>query len=259
MKEQADIVKQKREVFLACTEKGRLLIKKGTDFRKEKTVEDIAAEAFTAEYSKNARYLHRGYYCPSMVRDVLIGNSRRGTIVKRPKQMANITHKYLFSQDGKLRKAVSFIPSDNNTKTEYLIYEENVVYGLAYDDADNLVGLSEEVFADGNVVSYFCASCFVQPNSGMDFGITEMFYEAYHYVEQKLHSMKFFHVCPHIDDPDDDAEVDTLIGMTDYQFIRENGCIVGFEEQNSFDGTHCVYDYPNIKGKPLTSPNIPTN
>ena len=256
MRNQAERVKQKAEVFAVCMQKGHLLLQKGTAWREEKAAADKAAEAFTVEYAKNARYLHRGYYCPSLARDALIGNSRRGSLVKKPIKMENITHKYFFSPDGKLRKAISFIPADNNMKTEYLLHENNIVYGLAYDASNNLVGLSEEMFDNGKVVSYFCASCFVQPIPGMNFGITEMFYETYHYVEQKLHSMMLFHVCPYIDNPNDEEEIDMLIDVDTYEFVSESGCIVGFKKQCSRDEDPFIYYYPNIKGKRLASPNL---
>ena len=41
------------------------------------------AETCYREYSKGGESMHRGYYCPSPVYDLLVGNVNRGRLLKR--------------------------------------------------------------------------------------------------------------------------------------------------------------------------------
>jgi len=226
-----NIIEFKRNVFLLCCEKGNMLIKKGLQF----SFNDMP-KCLREELAVNARYLHRGFYCPSLVRDTIIGNARRGRILKNPRKQTSYSHRYYFGQDNKLLMAESVL-GDQKKKLEYLIYEGDTVFGIAFDPWGSLVGLSEEVYENNRLKTYYCASCYISPKDHIDCGITEIFYEEYGCDDLGLQNVTLYHISPYIDRFDDDDEVDSLVGCSRYRFIRENGMLLGLYSADSDDAS----------------------
>lgn len=222
------VIELKRHAFRTCYSKGKMLLKEGLEFAANRMPEEYQQrQPFRVELVANARYLHRGFYCPSLVRDYFLGNARRGRIIKRPTNRTVYSHKYTFGQDGKLQIVESVLPRNKGSKYEYLVYEENTVFGFAFDSYGALVGLSEENYINGRLKDYFCASCYVHKKDGLNFGITEMLYEEYDCDEIGLYDVTLYHISPYIEQIENDEEVDTLIGLSQYRFTRNDGKIVG--------------------------------
>lgn len=77
------------------------------------------------EYSRGGSGLHRGYYCPSLIDDIIIGNASRGKIYKRITSRSRPKHEYCFDREGKLR-----IVQHYDCDTEYIIHNGNQEIGL---------------------------------------------------------------------------------------------------------------------------------
>lgn len=176
--------RRKLQVYQQGSQKAKELLAAGMEFAARKEWKHYPApEALREELVTRARYLHRGYYCPSLAQHLIIDNSRRGKILHRPTRRSKITHRYYFDADGKLLIAKSHLP-DNNIKTEYLLYSDNRITGFAFDAWDTLVGLSEEIYKDGRLTNYFCASCYEHEADHFHLGITDMLIEDYQYGQE---------------------------------------------------------------------------
>lgn len=46
------------------------------------------------QYTIGGETLHRGYYCPSLIKDIVIGNCNRGRLVRNTKKAKKITYEY---------------------------------------------------------------------------------------------------------------------------------------------------------------------
>lgn len=213
-------VNRKLRIFQQSKEKSECLLAEGMRFASEECWKQYPpAESLTEVLVTGARYLHRGYYCPSPVRHKIISNSRRGRILCRPTSRSKISHYYYFGPTGKLLIAKSVLPN-GSMKTEYLVYLENKILGFAFDEWNTLVGLSEELYKDGRIINYFCASCFEHEADNLHMGITEMNWEEYRYLgEDGLEAGVYFITFPMIEITETD--IDTLLHGGQYRFIGD--------------------------------------
>ena len=169
----------KYELFCSCRKKSLFLLKKALEFARSHGREKYHQYTMFKEVVvAGARYMHRGYYCPSLIRELMIDNVCRGRILKHPTVRSKISHRYFFDEHGYLRIAKAKLPNLKE-KTEYILYEENTVYGFAFDDWGTLVALSEERYVDGVLTQYLVASCYINPEDGTGRELTHMLYEEY--------------------------------------------------------------------------------
>lgn len=230
------LIERKRKTFLDCCAKSEALLRKGLDFAANNMPAVYQQKLpFRVELVTNARYLHRGFYCPSLIRDYFLGNARRGRIIKRPTNRTSYSHKYIFNQDGKLQIVESVLPGGKGHKYEYLVHRGNTIWGFAFDSYGALVGLSEENYTNGRLNDYFCASCYVHKKDGLDFGITEMFLEEYDCDENGLYDVTLYHVSPYVEQIENDEELDALIEFSQYRFTCNDGKIVELYSINAED------------------------
>ena len=97
--------------------------------------------------------LHRGFYCPSPVYDILVGNVKRGKIQKRVFPGIKPSHEYGFDHMGRLVWCKTY----GNKKlayTEYLIYQDNRIWGIMIAPGGEVRSITEEVYENGRIVSY---------------------------------------------------------------------------------------------------------
>jgi len=105
------------------------------------------------EYGIGGEVIHRGYYCPSPIIDVIHGNCTRGRSVKKKPQKEP---SYVFGFD-KQNRLVTVEQRDTNEK-EFLLYRENVVQSLMYDvfcGYSHIINISECVYDEqGRIREY---------------------------------------------------------------------------------------------------------
>lgn len=217
MDDEHQSVSHKLRIFQQSKAKAEYLLAEGSHFAANECWKQYPpAELLTEILVTGARYLHRGYYCPSPVRHKIISNSRRGRILCRPTSRSKISHHYYFGPDGKLLIAKSILPN-GSFKTEYLVYSENKILGFAFDAWGTLVGLSEELYKDGRIINYFCASCFEHEADNLHIGITEMAWEEYLYIgEDSIEAGVYFTTFPMLDI--EETYIDTLLHGGQYRF-----------------------------------------
>ena len=81
------------------------------------------------EQATGGGVMHRGYYCPSLVMDIAIGNVNRGRLIKRLRTQ-KITYTYGFDALDRLVTVVEH--TEEGDFFEYIIYEGNVQYGVQF-------------------------------------------------------------------------------------------------------------------------------
>lgn len=165
------------ELFEYCKAKGESLLASGIEFYEQKKYEAYQQmEIGKIEYCGFSD-LHRGFYCPSPVYDIIVGNTRRGRLIAKPKANSKISHKYHYGLDGKLLydvksgDATEYLVTDGATRRGYTIYFEKLWY------------IAEETFENGRIVEYLHC-CLANPYSDIRCGSSH--YEAYTYNDGKI-------------------------------------------------------------------------
>ena len=113
----------------------------------------LREQVHTVEYCFGSE-LHRGWYCPSIVCDLVVGGCSRGRLVKKPRS-DKYSFKYYFNSDNKLVIVDRFCREMLNS-SEYLIYEGDIVRGYTFSRIDRdgpddtlLLEFSKEVYTTG--------------------------------------------------------------------------------------------------------------
>ena len=114
---------------------------------------DIEARTCRREYAKGGGSLHRGFYSPR-ASDLVVGNSKRGRLLKRAPKDNRPTYEYLFDSNDDLICVYGFGDRFGSWwlyDTELLIYEPDRVLGLDFStyEGQNLDFISECRY-DGN-------------------------------------------------------------------------------------------------------------
>ena len=70
-----------------------------------------------------------GYYCPSLILDIVVGNVHRGRLLKRVTKRSKPTHRYGFDKDNHLRTVVEISDEDckNIDTRAVLLYEDHLI------------------------------------------------------------------------------------------------------------------------------------
>lgn len=106
-----------------------------------------------SEYRYGTRSdLERGALCPSLIRDLFIGNVKRGSVRKAPGKNA-LFYRYGFDIAGRLL-LVESLWDGKCFKTEYLQQQGDRRIGVTLDPTGKLMAVSLEQFVDGRLSEY---------------------------------------------------------------------------------------------------------
>lgn len=207
-----------KKIYTYCTDLSqKILIRAKQFFMCEKKEVDNRLQEYDEENATNAKYMHRGYYCPSRMQEHIFDNVKRGKIVTKPTKRTKISHKYYY-HDNKLRAIDSYL-TDNNSdfEREYLIYEGDVIYGVTIDLQNNIVGLSAEILSNRVLITYLFASCYVNTCKNIDLGIDYMFMEHFDYESTNRCTGTFAYIIPHDSQSKEDWQA---ISLVDYSQLE---------------------------------------
>lgn len=149
----------------------------------------------SVQYAVGGDGVHRGYYHPSPVGDLVIGNVNRGKKLKRPTMFSNIKYEYSFSSDDKLLLAKEFV--------KFPHFTDVIVENFIYEQIDNSttrrigVGMSKilpsefsvsiEYFSDKRIIEY-ATGFFVTNNNTGKTEIHQISCEKYDYDKSGMKS-----------------------------------------------------------------------
>ena len=182
---------------------------------------DIALKSNTAEikYSAGGETLYRGFFCPSLIEDIVVGNCNRGRMCKADNPRATGTH--YFDNHKK------HIGTAQNGPKEYISYCGNKSLGLQYCGGE-LLEIAECEYDDaGRILTYIRALCDAHNNS-----VTEYNKETYTYTEGKM-IVEWSRYNPPV----------SLLSVNKYVFAVENGYLTEYVVE--------ISDLEDISGEPL--------
>lgn len=108
----------------------------------------LSVQVSSVKFGRGGEGLPRGFYCPSPVRDILVGGYRRGKILKRVVNWEDITA-YGFNSDGEL------ILLERPWHDKELIFRmPGREIGIGYDDRLRLNSVEECVYCGGKLSRY---------------------------------------------------------------------------------------------------------
>lgn len=156
---------------------------------------ESAEKAITQlEYSKGGETIHRGYYCPSPILDLIVGNAKRGRLLKRKPDFGKFTYEYGFDIDNRLirvREVNEFTTPDTRYNEEYLIYNKNIVFGIEFDNTGEINTVSRCTYENGNITKYERSLCGIQQYA-------DLYYEKYSYKDGSFSEVSTFNITPQI-------------------------------------------------------------
>ncbi|KAB7709063.1 hypothetical protein F9802_02765 [Bacillus aerolatus] len=147
------------------------------------------------EYSKGGETIHRGYYCPSPIYDLIVGNAKRGRLLKKKPEFGKYSYEYGFDNQDRLirvRGVNEFTTPISRFDEEYLIYEKDIIYSVEFSNTGEINVVSKCTYNDGNIVKYERSLVIFEEDADLHF-------EKYYYKNNKLSEVSIFQVTPSIE------------------------------------------------------------
>lgn len=165
------------------------------------------------EYTKLASggTIHRGFYCPSPVIDIIIGNARRGKLLQRSSKRSRILHEYGFDRNDDLCYAKEYL-NGSHVFTEFLSHSDHVTMGITMDTTGQLTAVSEEAHQEGKLQTYRYAQYCQLEQEAVCFSLR---IEQYRYDDEGLYECDVLTFAP----------VSQIVEHDAYLFSRKEGCL----------------------------------
>ena len=114
----------------------------------EKILEQFNSKVIHKQYGFGGELLHRGYYCPSKIFDIVVGNVSRGKITKKMPVGRDPSFTFGFDSQNRL------ILVEQPGLSEIIYYKEQSEIGIAISDDMTIQSLSECHFLGEKIDSY---------------------------------------------------------------------------------------------------------
>jgi hypothetical protein len=152
-------------------------------------------EIVNVQYSKGGETLHRGYYCPSPVLDLIVGGLKRGKLYKRKPDFGRYSYEFCFDSNNRLilvKGVNEFTTPDSNYNEEYLLYNDDTTSGVEFDHTGDIVAVSRCTYENNKIVKYERSVCSLPQYA-------DLYMEEYAYENNLLSEVKTFEVTPRIE------------------------------------------------------------
>lgn len=113
------------------------------------------------EFASGGNSLHRGYYCPSPVQDIIIGNCKRGKLLKKNQKNSKLSYKYCYDREDRLILVFQYAHELKNklASIELLIYLEKYVLSILYSPSyegikGEIKGITKCEYKEGFITNY---------------------------------------------------------------------------------------------------------
>ena len=114
----------------------------------------LEKEVVREEFSTGGETIHRGYYCPSPVQDIIVIGSKRGRLLKRLTEKSKPTYKYGFNAKGEMLFAKNLHYGFDFETIELMVRQEHTEIGITFSEEFGIQEVSECVYSNGKLVSY---------------------------------------------------------------------------------------------------------
>ena len=149
--------------------------------------DELSSDVVRYEYAVRGETLYRGYYCPSPVQDIVIGNCKRGKLLKKLTILSKPTYKYGFDSHNEL-VIVDILPVEVSFgEKEIIIRQGDTETGIRFSPHHGIVELCECRYQDGKISSYIL--CVYNP---YDDHVSEFMKEEYRYSSEGLATADFY-------------------------------------------------------------------
>lgn len=144
------------------------------------------------KYAIGGELLHRGYYCPSPVEDIIISNVKRGRLSN--KLTDKIRYKYDFDKFGHLINVETIAEF---TRREYIWYKDNLQYGVKTEGlefSDYVSTTSRCLYENAKIIRYELALVMSKTDLG-EYCIGDVEVEEYFYDDKNelINILKYTH------------------------------------------------------------------
>ena len=137
------------------------------------------------KYASGGEGLHRGFYCPSPVLDIVVGGIKRGKLLIQLRKNSKPSYKYGFDDKNNLI-TVEYLHFKYFYK-EIVITNNNHEIGIAFTKNSHVETISECIYENNRIVSYiFCIY------DSYDNIISEYTKEVYEYSKEGLEKVDMF-------------------------------------------------------------------
>jgi len=138
----------------------------------------MQSEVVCVKYGVGGECFHRGYYCPSMVSDIVVGNCNRGRLYNNYPKTATPTYIYGFNAEHKLVTVEKF---DTAKVDELIVRQNGRELGFRFSERWGIEEISECTYSDGRLKTY--STCVYHEYDGT---ISEFCSEVYEYDKDRL-------------------------------------------------------------------------
>lgn len=114
----------------------------------EECFNNIRGEVVREEFCIGGELLHRGYYCPSLISDIVISNVKRGRLVKKEPTNKEEYFRYGFDKDDNLVTVI------RPYLYEFIVREGNTEIGVGFNKQNGVMEISEAYCEDNRIASY---------------------------------------------------------------------------------------------------------
>ena len=135
--------------------------------------ESVAAQTVTEQYCYGGD-IHRGFYNPSLIEDIIIGNVKRGRLTKKQKNNSRPAYVYGFDEQNKLTTVTG------RYGREFIIYNKDCQIGITFDKY-GIIAVCESEYENNMLKSYTYYMC----NSD-DSTVIDLRREVYTYSKNEL-------------------------------------------------------------------------
>lgn len=138
---------------------------------------EVGKKVVSEQYGFGGECLHRGYYCPSLILDIVVGNLKRGRVQRHKSNIKHHTYTYKFNNENKL------IFIEQSDSYEFVFCHEQYEFGIGvFKDDMQIQYISECQYDGAKIKSYIF--CLWNP---YEKEIVELAEENYEYSHNKLH------------------------------------------------------------------------
>ena len=107
-------------------------------------------EVVSVQFATGGDIMHRGYYCPSPVQDIVVGGCKRGKLLKQPNANGKFNYKYGFDSNGKMITVEHFSLKPD----EIIVRQDQVEIGIEFKEIYGIFAITECVYSGSQIMSY---------------------------------------------------------------------------------------------------------
>jgi hypothetical protein len=208
--------------------------------KQKQIMDDITIAIAHKKYGVGGECLHRGYYCPSIIEDIVSGNISRGRLLSRPPAQKPASFTYYFDYIGRLVKTVRI------GEIEVLLYDGTSVLGISFLGTGDVSVLTECTYSDiGQILCY--KRFLFDPQQGR---VIEFSEEKYYYSKNQM-IVTWCRYAPssHLSK--------SIMQQENYIFSAKDGLLINYTREEYLNGQRVLRPTDNCVYKVFVKRKIP--